>query len=97
MPTPTDEVDSASTDEPGLDRSTSTVKAIYEDQLDHYLRSLGLDPDRPLGKCKFDGNDVTLDNLTALFPQSGSLKLVCSNRECLVALQELIRDGKVRL
>lgn len=78
-------------------RDTKTVKAVYEDDLAAYLRSLGLEPEGVLGKCKFDGTDVTLANLTALFPLSGSLKLVCSNRECLAGLQELIRDGTVRL
>lgn len=75
----------------------NTVKAVYDEQLHGYLRSLGLNPEGVLGKCKFDSTDVTVQNLTALFPQSGSLKLVCSNRECMAGLQELIREGVVRL
>lgn len=78
-------------------RETQSVKAVYDDDLTAYLRSLGLDPDGILGRCKFDGTEVTLDNLTALFPLSGSLKLVCSHRECLAGLQELIREGAVKL
>lgn len=78
-------------------RGTVSLKAVHDDQLVGYLRSLGLNPDGVLGQCKFDGTDVTLSNLTALFPQSGSLKLVCSNRACLEGLQELIRDGTVKL
>lgn len=78
-------------------RGENTVKAVYDEQLNGYLRSLGLNPDGELGKCKFDGTPVTVENLTALFPLSGSLKLVCSNRECMAGLQELIREGVVRL
>ena len=78
-------------------RAENTVKAVYDEQLHGYLRSLGLNPDGVLGKCKFDGTDVTVENLTALFPQSGALKLVCSHRECIAGLQELIRQGVVRL
>jgi hypothetical protein len=78
-------------------RGENTVKAVYDEQLNGYLRSLGLNPDGVLGKCKFDGTDVSVENLTALFPQSGSLKLVCSHRECMAGLQELIREGVVRL
>ena len=79
------------------ERETVGVKAVHDDQLISYLRSLGLDPDGTLGKCKFDGTDVTLANLAALFPQSGAIKLVCSHRACMAGLQELIRDGTVRL
>lgn len=78
-------------------RGRDSVKAVYDDQLVVYLRSLGLNPDGVLGRCKFDDTEVTVDNLTALFPQSGALKLVCSNRECIAGLQELIREGVVRL
>lgn len=78
-------------------RGRDSVKAVYDDQLLGYLRSLGLNPDGVLGPCKFDGTDVTIDNLAALFPQSGSLKLVCSHRACIAGLQDLIREGVVRL
>lgn len=78
-------------------RESVSLKAVYDEQLTGYLRSLGLDPEGVLGVCKFDGTAVTLDNLTALFPLSGSLKLVCSNRQCLEGLQDLIREGVVRL
>jgi len=78
-------------------RTRESVKAIYDDQLTAYLRSLGLNPDGELGLCKFDRTPVTVDNLAALFPLSGSLKLVCSHRECLAGLQDLISQGVVRL
>ena len=84
-------------DDHRLPLGESSVKAVYDEQLTAYLRSLGLNPDGVLGKCKFDDTPVTVENLTALFPLSGSLKLVCSHRECIAGLQELIRDGVVRL
>jgi hypothetical protein len=84
-------------DDWGPRRGTDSVKAVYDVQLTGYLRSLGLDPNGVLGQCKFDGTPVTVENLTALFPLSGSLKLVCARRECVAGLQELIRQGVVRL
>ncbi len=78
-------------------RGENSVKAVYDEQLTAYLRSFGLNPEGVLGKCKFDDTPVTVENLTALFPLSGSLKLVCSHRECIAGLQELIREGVVRL
>jgi hypothetical protein len=74
-----------------------SVKAVHDDQLIGYLRSLGLNPDGVLGRCKFCREDVTIDTLAALFPQGGDLKVVCHRRECLAGLQELIREGVVKL
>ena len=75
-----------------------TLKAVHDDDLIAYLRSLGVDTTQPtLEPCKFCRQDVTLDNLAALFPESGALKLVCDRPSCLLALQELVLDGKVRL
>lgn len=73
------------------------MKAVHDDQLVGYLRSLGLDPAGVLGRCKFCRDDVTIDNLTAMFPQGGDLKVVCQRRECIAGVQELIREGVVRL
>jgi len=87
----------AAVDDWGPRRGINSVKAVYDAQLTGYLRALGLNPEGGLGKCKFDGTPVTVENLTALFPLSGSLKLVCSHRECIAGLQELIRDGTVKL
>jgi hypothetical protein len=78
-------------------RRSVSVKAVHDDQLVGYLRSLGLNPAGILGHCKFCRDDVTVDNLAALFPESGDLKVVCHRRECLAGLQELIRDGVVKL
>jgi hypothetical protein len=75
-----------------------TVKAVHDDDLVAYLESLGVDTTQPtLGQCKFCREPVTLENLAALFPESGALKLACDRPACLLALQELLLDGKVRL
>jgi hypothetical protein len=83
---------------PRTTEHAETLKAVHDDDLVAYLGSLGVDTSRPtLGRCKFCREDVTLDNLAALFPESGDLKLVCHRPMCLFALQELVQDGKVRL
>lgn len=74
-----------------------SMKAVHDDQLLGYLRSLGLNPDGVLGRCKFCRDDVTTANLTALFPQGGDLKVVCQRRECILGVQELIREGVIKL
>ena len=83
----------------GIDPSGKVrVKAVYEDDLGRYLASLGLDPSAPsLGKCKFCAGSVTRENLAALFPLGGDLKLACDHAPCLRGLQELVVAGRVRL
>jgi hypothetical protein len=78
-------------------RDLLKLKAVYDDDLVAYLRSLGLRLDGPRSRCKFCRTQVTLENLAALFPESGTLKVVCHRRECLLSLQELIRDGVVNV
>lgn len=73
------------------------MKAVHDDDLVGYLRTLGLDPSSQLARCKFCGEPVTLENLAALFPQSGAVKLVCDRASCLLGLQDLIRDGTVSM
>jgi hypothetical protein len=74
------------------------VKAVYDDDLGRYLASLGLDTSATtLGRCKFCAGAVTRDNLAALFPLSGSLKLACDHAACLLGLQQLIVEGRVHL
>ncbi len=74
------------------------MKAVHDRHLDGYLASLGLaTASGGLGKCKFCRESVTRDNLAALFPESGDLKLVCDRPRCLTELQEMIREGRVRV
>lgn len=74
------------------------MKAVHDDDLVGYLRTLGLDPSSSqLARCKFCGEPVMLENLAALFPQSGAVKLVCDRAQCLLRLQDLIRDGTVSM
>ena len=49
-------------------------------------------------KCKFCQTHIAaIDEVAAIFPESGSIKVVCLQPRCLVALAKHISDGKVRL
>lgn len=48
-------------------------------------------------KCKFCNNTITFNNLHSIFPQSGSIKLVCNSPNCVRELYRLLRDGEVSL
>jgi len=69
-------------------RETRPLKAVHDDDLTSFLASLGeLDAvQRGERRCKFSNDVITLQNLHAIFPESGSIKYVCDKPACVVAL-----------
>ncbi len=70
--------------------SKSTISAVHDDDLIGFLSGLGVLADVKYGKaaCKFCRQSVTLDNLIAVFPESGDIKFVCDRTGCLSKLAE---------
>ena len=82
----------------GTESRRVRMKAVYDDDLQAYLTALGIQTSSGrLGICKFCSQPVTLDNLAAIFPLSGSLKLACDHAPCLRGLQELVVTGQVKV
>ncbi len=75
------------------------VKAVHDDDLDILLDSLGIKTKLLRGEtnCKFCCSIVTKENLHSLFPQSGSIKVVCDRRECVEELTTFLREGEIAL
>jgi hypothetical protein len=63
----------------------NTVKAVHDDDLESFLMSLGLLEDVRSGRtrCALCKEAVTLDNLHAVFPDSGDIKVVCDKPTCV--------------
>lgn len=72
----------------------SKMKAIHDQDLERVLKDLGVYDDiiSKRKKCKFCECDITLDNLQGLFPESGDIKLICSNVECLRKAYEFLGE-----
>jgi hypothetical protein len=64
------------------------IKAIHDDDLENFLKGLGIHWDFIHGKlsCAFCKEIITIDNLHSLFPDSGSIKLCCSKPKCVYEL-----------
>lgn len=64
---------------------SSRLKAVYEDDLESYLKSLGILESVKRGDllCRFCGNVISFDNLEVIVPEDGEIKLICSNRNCV--------------
>lgn len=73
-----------------------TIDLIHDDELGALLSNLGLSDlidDQKL-KCKFCREIVTVEDIYALFPESGSIKVVCTNVSCIKKLNNYINNNK---
>ena len=73
-----------------MSTNKGTIAAVHDDDLVVFLSGLGVLNDVKNGRatCKFCRQTVSLDNLAAVFPESGDIKLVCDRQGCLASLAE---------
>lgn len=66
-------------------RERKQLKAVHESDLEALLESLGVLRAIRAGHrtCDICGDQVTLDNLEAIFPMEGRVGLGCDKRSCL--------------
>ena len=67
-----------------------TLQAIHDDDLVAFLSRIGVADQIESGKalCKFCRRSVSLNDLAALFPESGDVKFICNKADCIQALLE---------
>ena len=61
------------------------IKAVHDDDLENFLRSIGLLNDMESEKihCKFCNEKITMETLQAIFPDSGSINVICNHKSCI--------------
>lgn len=61
------------------------LKAVYEDDLVGYLKSIGIYDAVMRGEhlCKFCGDAITLENLEVIIPAALDVQIVCHNKNCV--------------
>jgi len=71
-----------------LKKEVTKIKAINDQDLIPYFKSLGIYEDFESGKfkCKFCGVKINLDTFQALIPQEGKIDFICKNMKCLSQL-----------
>jgi hypothetical protein len=74
-----------------------TLKAVHDADLEGVLRGLDILHDFTVGKltCKFCADVITTENLHAIFPESGSVKLSCDRPPCVIALATKVAEGRL--
>lgn len=75
------------------------VHAVHDEDLEKVLERLGILVKLKRGglKCKFCSRVITLENLHSYFPQSGDIKFVCDNANCIKKMLGLLRKEDVSL
>ena len=64
------------------------LHAVYDDDLTEVLEALGVFSDFAGGRlrCAQCGDVITEENLYALYPDSGQVKVVCHKADCIAGL-----------
>lgn len=77
-----------------MKRDREKLMAISDDKIIDLLKNLDLYQDVIDGKikCKFCGEIVTLDCISSIFPDNGSIKLACDRPTCLAGLNNYLNQ-----
>jgi hypothetical protein len=69
-------------------RKRETLRAVYDDDLHALLKSLGVYGDFAGGRlqCASCRDPVSTENLYAIYPDSGQVKVVCDKPDCVAQL-----------
>ncbi|WP_157209282.1 hypothetical protein [Mariniflexile maritimum] len=70
------------------------LNAVHDDDLIALLKKLNILEKIKNGevKCKFTKEIITLDNLHSIFPEEGTIKVVCDTPEAIKSLSEYINE-----
>ena len=72
------------------------LAAIHDDNLKEYLSNLGEYHKVIEGKCKckFCSRTITMDNISSMFPESGTIKYVCDDMKCVVKMSQYFTNNQ---
>jgi len=70
------------------------IYAVYGNELEEFLQNIGELHDiiTLKRKCIYCNQLISLDNLFQLFPQSGSVRYICKNKECIGKHKNELKD-----
>lgn len=79
---------------PSFLKPDNTVKAVYEDKFESFLKNIGVYEKIISGteRCKFCNNVISMDNIASVFPESDVVKFVCDNPKCLYKMNSYLSD-----
>lgn len=77
-----------------MKKDREKINAITDDKLILLLTNIGLYENVISGKikCKFCGEIVTIECISAIFPESGSIKISCDKPSCIAGLNNFLNQ-----
>jgi hypothetical protein len=80
------------------DTKTERLRAVHDDDLEQVLKALGLFEDVKTGRtrCAVCRESVDLDNLHAVFSDSGDVKVTCNKPDCIKLLLSRLERRRYR-
>jgi hypothetical protein len=61
------------------------LKGLFDKDITQFLKNISEYNDIITGrrKCKFCNKIITIENISCIFPESGSIKYICNNPDCM--------------
>ena len=77
-------------------KEVKSLNVVHDDELISLLEKLGVKETVMKGgkKCKFCSGVVTIENIYSIFPESGDIKIVCENPDCIKKLISYVNEKK---
>lgn len=74
--------------------SNQALTAVHDDDLQVFLKSIGLLSDLQAERlhCKFCDVVINLKNLNAVFPDSGTIHVACDQPNCIKAMSRYVGE-----
>ncbi|MDM8100920.1 hypothetical protein [Oceanobacillus oncorhynchi] len=72
--------------------SNQEINAVYSDDMEAFLGSLGVLEDIQSGKkrCYFCGEKILINQIQSVFPENGEVEVCCNSPKCI---ELLMRKG----
>lgn len=70
------------------------INAIHDDHLESLLENIGYLNKIKMNevRCKFCKDIIKLDNISSIFPESGSIKFICESPPCIYELKKYLQE-----
>jgi len=77
-----------------MKKDKEIIKAVHDNNLIEFLKSIKVYDSIIKGekKCKFCKNQISIENLYTVFPESGSIKFVCDKPECIAKMNSYLNE-----
>lgn len=72
-----------------------SIKAVHDDELIDFLQGINMYQPIQEGKCKckYCAKVITIQNVTAVFPESKVIKFICDDLQCVMKFRNHLQKN----